>query len=314
MRNTRRSLETNYLYMKMKQTFLVTTRMFILCLGAGLFLACSESNNNGEEKEPLSKEEQINKKFEKEIAPVATSPCFAGAYYRKAVSSNDVWLGIEGTITLPTATFDPSRVNPAKPAQYLDNPSIYLGGTSGGQETDIGLTWEVIREENGAVSPDRKAFRPFMRRSAHKASGQAALYANAPAEKKYYWYSGDIVTISIQVVEEGKLKFVVEGEGKKYEEFFEAAGYVPNAAAVYKRVNAIDQVSNEGKPVQPTQTSVSGAKWSSVYLYRMFDAELVKAPMHKERFTDMQCPDIKYFTTEIIGSSGEAITIDAGKK
>lgn len=256
-------------------------------------------------------QDYINEKFTYEVLPAATSPCFAGAYYRKAMSSNDVWLGIEGTVTLPTVIFDPSRVNPAKPGQYLDNPSIYLGGTSGGQETDIGLTWEVIKDENGNVSADRKAFRPFLRRSGHTASGQASLYANAPAQKEYYWYPGDVVTMSIQVAEKGKLKFVIEGEGKKYESVFDAAGYAPNTAAVYKRVNAIDQVANEGKPAQATKTRVSGAKWSSVYLLRSYMGQTVKAPMHKRRYTDMRCPAERHFVTDAIGDlGGEAINID----
>lgn len=77
------------------------------------------------------------------------------------VSSKHCWLGIGGKVTLPTITFDPLRTNSAKPGQYLDNPSVYLGGSMGGQETDIGLTWEVIRDANGNVSADRKVFRPF---------------------------------------------------------------------------------------------------------------------------------------------------------
>lgn len=87
-------------------------------------------------------------------------PCFQGAYYRKAVSSKDVWLGIGGTVVLPEIIFDENRKNPAKPGQYLDNPSVYLGGNMGGQETDIGLTWEVVKE-NGVVSPGKKSFSPI---------------------------------------------------------------------------------------------------------------------------------------------------------
>ncbi|MCS2951608.1 hypothetical protein NXX54_26070 [Bacteroides sp. BFG-638] len=37
--------------------------------------------------------------------------------------------------------------NTKKPGQFLDNPSVYLGGNMGDQETDFGLAWEVIREK-----------------------------------------------------------------------------------------------------------------------------------------------------------------------
>lgn len=277
-------------------------------------VACGSDDpepNKGKEEKPL--EYQIENKFTNELLPTATSPCFAGAYYRKAMSSNDIWQGIEGTVILPTIEFDKDRVNPAKPQQYLDNPSIYMGGTSDGQETDIGMTWEVIRDDNGNVTADRRAFRPFLRRSKHAASGQAALYANAPAQKEYYWYPGDTITMSVQVVENGKLRFKVSGSGKTYQEDFESAGYRFGTSAVYKRVNAIDQVGNEGKPAQATKTKVTGAKWLSVYLLRPYENEVVKALMHTGRFIDMRCPDVKYFTVTAHEKSSESIIIDGGK-
>lgn len=100
---------------------------------------------------PTPEQDYVNTFYPSEVKPSSYSPCFAGAYYRKAVSSNDVWTGIEGTVVLPTITFDPNRVNPAKPKQFLDNPSVYMGGRMGGQETDIGMTWEVIKDAQGNV-------------------------------------------------------------------------------------------------------------------------------------------------------------------
>ena len=151
------------------------------------FYNCSDSDDGEPEPEPT---DPINTYFKDEIKPQASVACFAGAYYHKAVTSKDLWLGIGGTIKLPTATFDEDRKNPSKPGQYLDNPSIYLGGNMGGQETDIGLTWEVVKDEQGNISAERKAFRPFMRRTSHS-SGQASNYSNAPAQKEYYWYPGE---------------------------------------------------------------------------------------------------------------------------
>src|SRR4028119_1966112 len=59
-----------------------------------------------------------------EVLPADSIPCFAGAWYRKAVSSFDEWTGIGGTIVLGTPTVDEARLN-AKTGQPLDNFSVY---------------------------------------------------------------------------------------------------------------------------------------------------------------------------------------------
>src|SRR5690606_6174448 len=232
--------------------------------------------------------------FDNEVRPATALPCFQGAYYRKVVSSKDNWVGIKGEVTLPQIHFDPDRKNPNRPLQYLDNPSIYMGGNMDGQETDIGLTWEVIRDENGNVSEERLAFRPFLRRTGHK-SGQQSKYENAPAQAAYYWYPGDRVKMSVEIVEDGVLKFIIEGEGKRLETDFGSAGYTLNGKGEFKRVNAIDQVSNEGKPAQATKTSVSCSVWHYTTLIRMEKGQKVDAPMHAGRYTSMVCPLAKHF-------------------
>lgn len=241
------------------------------------------------------KDNPVSGFFKGEIKPKDALPCFKGAYYRKAVSSKDVWLGISGTVVLPKITFDTTRRNLQKPGQFLDNPSIYMGGNMNGQETDVGLTWEIVREEDGSVSSERKAFRPFFRRTAYSKTGQASKWIDAPAEKRYYWYPGEEITMSIQVVNDKKIKFIIEGVGKRFETEFESDGYVKNAIGEFKRVNAIDQVRNEGKPAKPTKTKVENAIWKNTYLYRLVDGEVIKVPMHSQRFTDMRCPDPKNF-------------------
>jgi len=229
-----------------------------------------------------------------EILPEIQKPCFEGAYYRKLVSSHDFWRGIEGTVILPTIVFDEDRKHTKKPGQYLDNPSIYLGGSMGNQETDIGLTWEVVKEENGQVSKERKAFRPFLRRTEH-ASGQLAVFENAPAKKEYYWYAGEEVKMSLFLVSDKKVRFVVEGAGKKFERDFDCDGYLLNTVGEFKRVNAIDQVANEGKPVQPTKTRVLNAEWKNTNLFRLINNEIVLVPFKKTRYTEMMCPSPRYF-------------------
>lgn len=233
--------------------------------------------------------------FKDEIKPEESITCFKGAHYRKVVSSKDQWLGISGTVVLPKITFDSTRMNLQKPGQFLDNPSVYMGGNMNGQETDVGLTWEIVREEDGSISSERKAFRPFFRRTKYTETGQTSKWIDGPAEKAYYWYPGEEITMSIQVVNDKKILFVIEGAGKRYEAEFESDGYVKNAIGEFKRVNAIDQVRNEGKPAKPTKTKVENAVWKNTYLYRMVEGKVLKVPMHSQRFTDMRCPDPNNF-------------------
>lgn len=260
-------------------------------------LSCSSKNKIGQ---PLSNEELVDKSFvflTNEIKPVKESPCFQGAYYRKAMSSKDSWIGIKGEVVLPKLNFDSDRMNPTKPKQFLDVSSIYLGGNMDGQETDIGLAWEIIRDEKGVVSQERMAFRPFLRRTDHK-SGQKNVYINGPAVKEYYWYPGEKVIMSVEVINDGELLFRIEGAGKKYETIFECAGYTLNGIGDFKRVNAIDQMGNEGKAAQPTKTSVVDAKWNYTTLIRMEAGKRIEVPMHNGRFTSMVCPDSKFFNTK----------------
>lgn len=234
-----------------------------------------------------------------EVKPASSIECFPGAYYRKVTSSNDLWLGVGGTVTLPQLSFDQTRKNKKKPGQFLDNPSVYLGGNMGDQETDFGLAWEVIRDKDGKLSKERKAFRPFMRRSEH-ISGQNPNYAQAPAEDRYYWYPGEKVTMYFKVLEPHKVHFVIEGAGKRFECDYDCEGYMPGAIGTFKRVNAIDQVANEGKPAQTTKTKVLNSRWDESYYFRMHKKEIIKVPIHEGRFTDMRCPDNRFF--EIISN------------
>lgn len=233
--------------------------------------------------------------FKHEVKPDRSKTCFNGAYYRKAVSSKDVWLGISGTVVLPKITFDQSRLNKRNPGQFLDNPSVYMGGNMNEQETDVGLTWSVVKDETGKISTERKAFRPFFRRTAFAKTGQKDIWQNAPAQKEFYWYPGEEVQMSLQVVAEGKLRFVVKGAGKYFQADFESDGYHMNGIGEFKRVNAIDQVGNEGKAAQPTTTKVEGATWKKTNLFRLHLGKVIQVPIHQYRFTDMRCPDVKYF-------------------
>ncbi|MDK2840673.1 MAG: hypothetical protein PWQ17_178 [Anaerophaga sp.] len=286
-------------------------RLLLMVLFGVSIVGCGRTEKRTDAKdveESLLEKDYINTYFPSEVKPAASKECFSGAYYRKIASSHDSWVGIEGKVVLPEIEFDSSRVNPEKPAQFMDNPSVYVGGNSAGQETDLGLTWEVIIDENGNVTDDRRAFRPFLRRTAFNPTGQKAIYENAPAVDSFYWYPGDTVTISLRLIEDRKLLFEVDGSRKTFRKNFQCDGYRYDVPAEYKRVNAIDQVGNEGKDVSPTRTVVKASTWLYTSLYRNFQDEILSVPMHQGRYTDMRCPNETYFD---ISCSGEDMKIGA---
>ena len=250
--------------------------------------------------------------FINEVRPEAEKPCFEGAYYRKLVSSTDAWVGIEGTVALPLIKFDESRKNPKKPMQYLDNPSVYLGGNMDAQETDIGLTWEVVKDEKGNISKDRKAFRPFLRRNSYK-SEQKAVFEYAPGEESYYFYPGEEVRISLKLIADKALRFSVESKGKKFERDFICNGFILGRKGEFKRVNAIDQVGNEGKPVQPTNTQILNAIWKETNLFKNVNNKTISVPFHSGRYTEMLCPSVSFFkvkhTAKELAKGAETLTI-----
>ncbi len=271
-------------------------KVFVFVAIAAVFSACANIAENGADA-LANVENQKQTFFKNEIKPPLKKPCFEGAYYRKLVSSNDDWVGIDGTVVLPTIKFDQNRKNPKKAMQYMDNPSIYFGGNMDEQETDIGLTWEVVKDKQGNVSKERVAFRPFLRRAEYK-DQQKPFYENAPATADYYWYPGEEVKMSLVIIADKTLRFVVEGAGKKFQRDFICNGFVLGRKGEFKRVNAIDQVGNEGSPVKATATQVIGATWKETNLYRNVNNKTIVVPFHNGRYTEMQCPDQKFFKVE----------------
>jgi hypothetical protein len=237
-----------------------------------------------------------------EVAPAASIPCFAGAYYRKAVSSFDVWTGIAGLVKLGTPKIDENRLN-EKDKQPLDNFSVYMGGNAGGKtEVDAGLTWEFTLDENGKRSARRNAFRPFWR---------TKTWNSAPDEKQFYFYPGETVQMAVIVAGPNKLRLIVsDGKAKTFQTDFDAEGFAPNIARQFKRVNAIDQRYNEGKPVQPTRAEIVGAEWLQTALLRGEGAGAKQIPMDKTRFTDMRCANESHIVVNTLDSAKGAEKID----
>lgn len=85
--------------------------------------------------------------------------------------------------------------------------------------------------------------------------------------------------------------------------------------AEFKRVNAIDQVANEAKPVKETTTTVGEAIWHNTYLHRDIDGEMYRIPFNMTRVAVMSCPVKSYFTTTGINAitGGETVAIHPGR-
>jgi hypothetical protein len=237
-----------------------------------------------------------------EILPPQSIPCFAGAWYRKAVSSFDEWTGISGTIVLGTPTVDEARLNP-KTGQPLDNFSVYMGGNAGGkQEVDAGLTWAFTQDAlTGKLSERRRAWRPFWR---------TATWSNAPLSENYSWYPGDTVRMEVSLIAPQKLRLTVADAGarplKNFSVDFNADSFTQEIKRQFKRVNAIDQFGNEGKPVKPTNANVVNAQWLNTYFMRRGK----KVPMNKYRFTDMRCSNALHIVVTSLDALHGAEKID----
>lgn len=238
---------------------------------------------------------------------------FAGAIYRKVVSSRDYWLGIETIVTLPEFIPDETRtgVNPYDTSEfrYLDNASIYLGGNSSA-ESDVGLTWSFGANFDGA-SVNYSAstvYRPFWR---YIDSGKNTYMNSNWRETCYYYYPGDTVRMSVFSPRENYLQLRIElleettipkyaqrranyNLGENYSKVFVSPEFPSKGMGVYKaefkRVSALDQVGNEGKPTQPTNAQNANCIWREVYLYRRIDGQIYKVPMTAERVASCNAP------------------------
>jgi hypothetical protein len=157
-----------------------------------------------------------------------------------------------------------------------------MGGNAGGRfEVDAGLTWEFTVDETGRKSEKRNAFRPFWRTKS---------WNSAPAKKEFYYYPGETVQMAVLVAGVGKLRLIVtDGKSKVFQTEFDAEGFVAGVPRQFKRVNAIDQVGNEGRPAQPTRAEITGAEWLQTVVIRGEGTAAQQLILTPERFTDMRC-------------------------
>jgi len=252
--------------------------------------------------------------IDNEASKPYTPTCFQGAIYRKVVSNRDYWLGIEATITLPEFIPDPERVDASRFSYYLDNASIYMGGNAY-YESDVGLGWSIghISAASPIVSSSGVAFRPFWRYITNtEGCTNNNCYRNSNVnDYEFYYFPGDTIQMSVFSPTPGymqlRIELLTETTNPDYaqkradygltgdfnhlfvSDVFPSAG-MGEMKAEFKRVNAIDQVSNEGKPTLNTNAQVNDAIWQEVYLYRRIDDLLYKVPFTENRSASMTCP------------------------
>jgi len=238
---------------------------------------------------------------DREVLPAISAPCFPGAYYRKAATSFDTWTGITGVVTLGYPKVDEHRLD-TKTGQPLDNFSVYMGGSAGGHEVDAGLTWEFSTDSQGNISKRRNAWRPFWRTN---------NWNSAPNKPEYIWQPGDQVEMTVMMIAPQKLRMIIADTRhpeKKFQVDFDAPGFTYTNTRQFKRVNAIDQSHNEGKPVQPTKAQVTGAEWLNTTLFR--GVSHTRLPMNTSRFTDIRCSDASHIVVSTTDPATGAEKID----
>ena len=140
-------------------------------------------------------------------------------------------------------------------------------------------------------------------------------------DTQYYYLPGDklriliyspepnFLQLQIEVIEKSTLPDQVrlreENGWKDPENFispkFRSPGHGTGGITEYKRVNAIDQAGNEGKPIIETTSFVDTAIWHETYLYREINGELHRVPLTRERAGVMQCPISDRFTSTFDG-------------
>lgn len=155
-------------------------------------------------------------------------------------------------------------------------------------------------------------------------------------DTEYYYLPGDKLRIIVYSPEENYLQLQVEviekstlestikiREENNWEDpknffspIFRAPGHGGSGLTTYKRVNAIDQSGNEGKPIIETTTEIKNAIWESVYLHREINGNLFRVPLNENRSSSLSSPRSEHFTVSSIDNltGGTTITIHPGYK
>lgn len=98
---------------------------------------------------------------------------------------------------------------------------------------------------------------------------------------------------------------------------FHSPGHGSSTNVEFKRVNAIDQVNNEGKPAIITSSEVGKATWHNTYLYRVIDNIMYRVPLTTARSAYVSSPDSDKFTItfgEYTEDGGSVVEIHPSRK
>lgn len=146
-----------------------------------------------------------------------------------------------------------------------------------------------------------------------------------PSFTEHYYLPGDTLKLTlfspkphfmqlrIEVIQVSKLPYAVNLR-RRYKmkapqafisPLFSSKGHGTDMPKTYKRVNAIDQVRNEGKEAILTRSEILNAHWQDCYLYYKEQETLYKTPFNETLSVTMQCPNPKaFFTTPIDDHTG----------
>jgi hypothetical protein len=222
-------------------------------------------------------------------------------------------------------------------------------------ESDVGLSFSraLIDIKGQTLSKGGIAFRPFWRYitnenqdagdyNAHNGEYAVSVTKNNCIANyhwkytEYYYLPGDKLRMIIYIPEPNKMQLQIEviekstlpssvEMRKQYgwkdpanfkSPVFSAPGNGTDINVEYKRVNAIDQVANEGKTAITSQTEIKNAIWYETYLYRKINGKIYRVPMGDNRRGMLNAPDETRFTVSYEGvdrnSGGEVVTIHPG--
>ncbi|MGI6360549.1 MAG: hypothetical protein ACOX02_05900 [Acholeplasmatales bacterium] len=148
-------------------------------------------------------------------------------------------------------------------------------------------------------------------------------------DTEYYYLPGDKLRIivyspkanylqlQIEVIEKSTLASSIqirEENGWKDPENFISPLFISQGHGIgnnveFKRVNAIDQSGNEGKPAIMTDSNVKIAVWESVYLHRSINGQKYRVPFTEQRSDTLGAPYDKYFTYSVIDPNTGGVTV-----
>ena len=193
--------------------------------------------------------------------------------------------------------------------------------------------WRYITDQVDDSGPyDFENKRYYSASVLNNQEGIKNVYAHYhPSFTEYYYLPGDKLRLSltspkphylvlkIEVLEVSVLDYSVNFRStynlKKPENFtsplISSPGHGTSMIKTYKRVNAIDQVANEGKEAIMTNTTIKNAIWHECYLHYLEDGQMYKTPFNNNISVTMSCPDSRAFLIDEINdkTGGQKITI-----